>query len=213
MITACLITRPEHDDTTYYLSKWSENIITFANNKNIKIFDLHRDKANKIEVESRLKKSPCILVLLNGHGDYQLVAGHNNQPLIISGENEALLKSKITYAVSCKSAKQLCPKSIESGAINYTGYDEDFIFVYEPNNLSRPLQDETAKLFLEPSQQFVISLLKGNTIKESFERSRDSIKENLLTSLSGATKDTALARFLWWDLKHFVSHGNLDAKL
>lgn len=213
MTKTCLITRPEHDVTTHYLSKWSGETLSFAEEKGVKIFDLHRDKATKEEIESRLTKFPCDLVLLNGHGDYDKVTGHNNQALISVGDNENLLKSKIIYAISCRSAKILGKKSVEAGAKNYTGYDEDFIFVYEPDRMVRPLQDKTARLFLEPSQRFTSSLLKGNTVKESFERAKNLLNENLIRLLGSPASDANLARYLWWDIKHFVSEGNAEAKV
>ena len=42
-----LIIRPEHDDTTYYLSNWSKNTINFAQSKGIKVLDLPKKRANK----------------------------------------------------------------------------------------------------------------------------------------------------------------------
>jgi hypothetical protein len=212
-MSSILITRPEHDDTTYYLSHWSKEIIALADQKGIHIFDLNREKAVKLEVESRLKKSYPNLVILNGHGNDTTVTGHKNEPLISVGENESLLKSRIVYAISCKSAKVLGPKSIDAGALSYTGYDDDFIFMYDPNKISKPCSDETAKLFLSHSQRFTESLIKGNTVKESFSRSKNILRENLMKSLSSDSKDNALTRYLWWDLTHFVSHGDLNAAI
>jgi hypothetical protein len=48
----------------------------------------------------------------------------------------------------------------------------DFIFCHDLDKISRPLEDKTAKLFLEPSNQVAISLLKGNTSGRSSERSK-----------------------------------------
>jgi len=210
-MTELLITRPEHDDTTHYLSNWSKEIIDIAENKNIKVFDLNREKAIRNNVELRLNKMSCNLTFFNGHGDFNVIGGHNNEPLIIGGENEGLLKSKIVYAISCKSAKELGPKSVKIGAISYTGFDDDFIFVYEPENISRPLHDNTAKLFLEPSQLFVKSLIKGNSVKEGMEKTKKLLADNFLKALN--SNDTNSAKYLWWNLKHFVSHGDVDAKL
>lgn len=212
-MTVCLITRPEHDDTTHYLSNYSKDVIEQAQKRGIKVLDLHREKATKSEVESRLTKSLCSLVFFNGHGSYNMVAGHNNEPLIICNKNEFLLKSKIVYAISCKSAKELGPKSVEAGAVSYTGYDDDFIFSYEPEKISRPLQDKTAKLFLEPSKLFMISLVKGNSVVESQKRTKALFKENILKLLGSDISDKNLLRYLLWDFRHLVSHGNLDATI
>ncbi len=209
-----LLTRPEHDDTTHYLSIWSKETITLAQNHRIKVLDLHRERATKSEVEGVISKFSPNLVLFNGHGNDNTIAGHGNQPIVTVGKNEEILKSKIVYAVSCKSAKCLGPKSIEAGAISYTGYDDDFIFVYEPEKVSRPLQDETVKLFLEPSNLFIDSLIKGNTIKESRKRTEDMFRRNIVKALGSTIQDDAsIVRFLWWNRRHFVSHGDLDARL
>ena len=60
-MTEMLITRPEHDKTTHYLSNWSKEIIDIAEGKNIKVFDLNREKAIRANVEVRLKKLSCNL--------------------------------------------------------------------------------------------------------------------------------------------------------
>ena len=85
MADTLLMTRPEHDDTTYYLSSWSKEVLEFAENKGLNVFDLHREKANREEVEKKLRKFSPKLVVLNGHGDEDTVAGHKNQPLIRAG--------------------------------------------------------------------------------------------------------------------------------
>jgi len=210
-MTEMLITRPEHDKTTHYLSNWSKEIIDIAEGKNIKVFDLNREKAIRTNVEVRLRKLSCNLTFFNGHGNFNVITGHNNEPIIIGGENENLLKSKIVYAISCKSAKELGPRSVNAGAVSYTGFDDDFIFVYEPENISRPLHDNTAKLFLEPSQLFMKSLIKGNSVREGMDKTKKLLADNFLKALNDNDRDSA--KYLWWDLKHFVSHGDVDAKL
>lgn len=208
-----LITRPEHDDTTYYLSQWSKETIELAESHGAKVLDLQGKKANKEEFNGKMKKFSPKLVMINGHGDVDLVMGHNNQLLIKAGINEELLKSKIVYSRSCKSAKVLGPKSIQAGALSYTGYEDDFIFIYEPELFSRPLKDKTAKLFLEPSNIFIESLIKGNDIKDSFERARSILKQNFNKAISTLEQDPTTARFLWWNLKNFVSHGDMNASV
>lgn len=210
MMAVYLLTRPEHDTTTYYLSNWCKETISAAEKKGIKILDLHQEKANKTEFESKMKKFSPNLVVLNGYGDENMVTGHKNQPLVVLHENEGILRSKIVYAISCRSAKNLGRKSVEAGAVSYTGYDDDFIFVYEPDKISRPLTDETAKLFLEHSKMFIESLVKGNNVGESFERSKRILKNNLVRALS---ENASAARYLWWDLKNFSSHGDLSAEV
>ncbi len=77
-----IITRPEHDPATRYLSHWSNHVIKTANKKNIEVTDLRKEKAIKKELEGRLRKINPTLVILNGHGDDGCVCGHNNEELI-----------------------------------------------------------------------------------------------------------------------------------
>ena len=205
-----LITRPEHDHTTHYLSNWSKEVITEAKSRGIVVLDLHKKRANKTEVTSMLSKQKPRLVIFNGHGGDNVIGGEQKEPLIIADNNEALLKDKITYAISCKSAKKLGPKSIDSGAKAYIGYDDDFIFVYNPNKISRPLKDNTAKLFLEPSNELTISLIKGNNVEDSCKRSKQHFQENIkkLLSSESTEEETSIARYLWWDMVHQVCHGD-----
>ncbi len=147
----------------------------------------------------------------NGHGDDNIVTGHKNEPLVIANKNDYLLKNKIVYAISCRSAKNLGREAVEKGALSYTGYDDDFIFCYESNKTTKPLEDNTAKLFLEPSLLFIKSLLKNNTVEESLNRAKDEMKNNLKKAYS--EEDSSSSRFLWWNLKHMISHGNQSSKL
>lgn len=208
-----LITRPEHDDTTYYLSTWSKKIIKTAESKGIKIFDLNRGRANRAEVVSMLSKQNPGLVIFNGHGDDDVISGHANEPLIQVGDNELLLKNRIAYALSCKSAKILGPKSIDAGARSYVGYDDDFIFFYDPNKVTHPLEDDTAALFLAPSNELIISLIKGNNVGDAFDRSQNSFKNNIkrLLSSEATAEETNMARYIWWDMAHQACCGNKKA--
>lgn len=208
-----LITRPEHDDTTHYLSNWSKKILDFAKKKGKKIFDLRRKRAVKKEVTSFLLKKDPEFVIFNGHGNNDFITGHKDEILIKVGENEHLLKHKIVYAISCKSAKTLGPKSITAGAISYIGYDDDFIFVYNKNKITNPLTDNIAKIFLEPSNELVTSLIKGNSTNKSYEKSQNMFKDNLKKLLTSESISSPAVRYLWWDMKHQVLLGDEEATL
>lgn len=208
-----LITRPEHDDTTLYLSNWCKESIKLAEEKGAKINDLHREKANKQEFERRIFKSCPEFIVLNGHGDENSVTGHKNQELISVESEDKILKLKIIYAISCRSAKNLGRRCIEKGTKCYIGYADDFIFVYEKEKISRPLTDETARLFLEPSKLFIETIIKNNSVKDSLERSKKKIQENFIKTLAGNEQETTLARYIWWNARNFIFHGDEEAKV
>lgn len=208
-----LITRPDHDDTTHYLYYWHNKTIEVAKSKNVKVLDLSKKRANKKEVNGMLSKQKPSLVIFNGHGNKDEVTGYNNESLIKLGENEKLLKDKIIYAISCRSAKNLGKKSIKSGTKAYIGYKEDFVFFFDANKQTHPLADKTAKLFLEPPQILSTSLVKGVPSGEAHKKAQEKFMSNIKRILSSeATKEeTTMARYLWWDLKNQVCLGDETA--
>ncbi|MBI3443520.1 hypothetical protein HY008_02530 [Candidatus Woesebacteria bacterium] len=201
-----LITRPNHDITTNYLFYWSGKIIDEADKKHLKIIDLKSKRANKEQFTKIINKTSPSIVILNGHGDNKSVFGFDNKDLISSGINESLLKTTITYAVSCSSAKDLGPACVRHGAKAYIGYTDDFTFMIDESKIAKPLEDNTAKLFLEPSNQVGISLVKGNDARTAYEKSQESFRRNirsLLTSESTSEEKETLP-FLLWDMRHQV---------
>lgn len=214
MEKSLLITRPEHDLTTRYISKWSERIIEEAKRKNIDITDLHREKANKNRVLGTLKKKAGIkmLVVFNGHGNTDMVTGHDNEPLVTK-DNAGALSAKIVYARSCQSAKVLGKDAVSNGSVVYLGYQEDFIFLIDEDKVMKPLEDVKAALFLEPSNHVIIGLLKGHSAADANSRSKNLFRKNLEKVLAGRTssEDRYAARFLYWDMTNQVCLGDGSA--
>jgi len=101
-----LITRPEYDPTTYYLSKWGEKIIKEAKAKRMNVIDLWRDKANRNRVIGILEKRDPKLVFFNGHGSENFIYGHNNE-IILKENDKKAVNSKIIFSRSCRSAMVL----------------------------------------------------------------------------------------------------------
>jgi len=215
MNKSLLLTRPNHDPLTNYLYYWCEKVIQQARKSRVKVIDLDKKRANRKEFESVIRKTNPSLVSLNGHGDDQTVTGFNNEVLIKARVNEQLLAEKIVYALACRSAKVLGPRSIKKGTKAYIGYDDDFVLMYNENKITRPLEDKTAKLFLEPSNMVLISLLKGNDAKTSHLRSKNNFKkkyQSLMTTESPQVDKEALP-WLWWDMNHQVCLGDQNAQI
>ncbi|HIH15563.1 MAG: hypothetical protein QT08_C0020G0032 [archaeon GW2011_AR17] len=210
-----LITRPEHDDTTYYLSHWSKQAINFAESKGIKVFDLNRENANKKKFEGILEKQKPDFVIVNGHGSSDTLGGHKDQILVQSHKDERILKGTIVYAHTCSAAKTLGPLAVAEGTTSFLGYDEDFIFFYDPKKITTPLQDPTARCFLEPSTEAISSLLKGNTIGEAQKRAKELFVKsiNKMISTEASEEDVSMIRYLFWDMRHLILCGDKDAKI
>ncbi len=206
MINTLLVTRPNHDPTTNHLFHWSSLVIKEASKKNINTFDLSGKKANKKNFTSYINKNQPHLIFLNGHGAEDKITGFNNETLIALGENETILSGKVVYARSCKAAKRLGPNCVKNGTLAFIGYKHDFVFQYSLTRITRPLTDQIAKLFLEPSNLVIIALLKGNNVKSSYQRSQKAMYKNLSFTLSSKATPTERysAPFLWRNIKSQV---------
>lgn len=203
-MTSLLLTRPRYELTTCYLYYWAKAILDLAKTKDIVVYDLKDDRANRKELTSFLiKKSPEV-VFFNGHGQGDCICGQNGEILLRAGENEELLRSKVVYALSCQTAKKLGPKAIAKGAVAYLGYNEDFVFFTRKERETRPQDDDRARLFLEPSNQVVASLLKGHSPAQAHQRSKEAFVKNIEDLLTGKLPEKYLVRYLFWDMRHQV---------
>ena len=147
MNNVLLVTRPNHDETTNYLSYWAKKIIVEAEKKNFRVLDLEGKKANPKDFSGRVNKINPEIVFLNGHGSPDVISGHDNIPLISVNDNESLLRNCITYALACSAAKKVGKSIVKAGSNSFIGYSEDFIFLHQVDKTTRPLEDKTAALF------------------------------------------------------------------
>lgn len=205
-----LMTRPEYDATTRYLSRWSEGLLTIARKKGILILDLHKEKANLKEFTSMVSRMRPSLIVLNGHGNQGCVTGHDNEILVQEGKNTELLGGKITYAVSCQSATILGRAVVNKTGTTYIGYEDDFVFTFSQSKVGKPLENDRAKPFMEASNQVILSILKGHSAQEASQRSKEAFRAHIIRLLSSqANPDARLdAQALWWNLKNQICLGN-----
>lgn len=210
-----LITRPFYENPTNYLYHWSEPVIHLAQKNGVVVYDLRGEKANKRELEGRLRKVHPRLVVFNGHGNKNAIFGQDNNPLIEKGVNETLLSGTIVYSRSCQSAKSLGKSSVQKGCRSFIGYKEDFILMFDASKITRPLQDKTAELFLEPSNKIITSLLKGHTASTSHLNGKLTFQKNIQKLLTSESKpdDSAAVRYLIWDMRQQVCLGDPDASI
>ena len=155
------------------------------------------------------------MVIINGHGSDDAVAGHDNNLLIKAGDNSFLLGNKITYAISCRSARVLGKEIAQNAETAYIGYRDDFILVYLEKYRTRPIEDKVAGLFLNPSNLVVTALIKGHSVKESVSRAQQEFLRNIQKLLTSKVKsdDSSILRYLVWDMRNLTFCGDENKKL
>lgn len=215
MTNHILVTRPDHDFTTRYISAWAGEYIKLASAKGISVTDLRHNRANRKEFESVIEKRNPSFVMLNGHGNTDEVTGYNNKTLIKVGDNEALLKGRVTYAVSCQSARILGKKVGENLHTSYIGYTDDFIFLCLEKYRTKPLLDTLASFFFTPSNLVPITLLKGHTTENAVLKAKQEFSRNIksLSKSNTSSDEYSAIRYLVWNMRNLVAYGDLDKKI
>jgi hypothetical protein len=210
-----LVTRPNHDRTTRYISAWAEEVLRVAQAKGDAIFDLCGKRANKAEVVSVAKKRKPNLVFLNGHGNADHVTGQDGELLVSIDSNPDLFPDAIVYALACRAGYALGPVCVTSGTRAFIGYKDDFVFLITPEHRTRPLEDKTAALFLEPSNQVIVSLLRSHTASDAQASARKAFYRNIQKLMTSETSahDSSAVRFLLWNARNLVCCGDGQSHL
>jgi hypothetical protein len=212
MLKVVVATNPAHDRITEYLDAFFDDVIKkIEKNSNIIFFELKGSAANKEELTKFIEKKNPHLVLINGHGSYDSVAGFEKGVLIKCNDNEELLKNRIVHSLSCDSGKELGPKCVSIGTLAFIGFQEEFKMVHlNKETKAEKRNDEIAKLFLGPAFEAVLALIDGKTVASSFEQSQGLYKNNLKLVLASndTNLNTGVASRLYHDWKHHVCLGN-----
>lgn len=210
-MASVLITRPNHDLPTIYLFRWSEALIDLAKKKLFTVLELNGDKADRVTFEKYLKVNRPVFIFLNGHGTVDDVRGIDNEIIVDKNTNGNDIQGAIIYARSCDAGVNLGKTLCALGAKVFIGYDRPFSVITSNWCNSRPLEDNMAKLFLDPSNLLVSTILKGNTVGEANERSKIEMKRNIYHLITEG--DTSSATYLYNNLLGQVLFGDRNARI
>lgn len=210
-----IITMPRYDDVTEYFSQFSKEILKEAKGEDLPVKPLVGKEAIKSFFELVAEDFPYNLIVLNGHGTAEEVFGQDKKPLITEGVNEQLLAGRITYARACEAGASL-GKSVallnKDGC--FIGYELPFQFYGDITWAANPIKDNTARIFLGPSNAIPIALIHGKTASEAHENAKRMMLKNLNKVLRNIDKDSlAIAEALWSNYDGQVLLGNGNASL
>lgn len=209
-----LMTLPQSDEVTEYLYAFSREIISVANSKEIPIVLLERENAIKNKFESELRPNNK-LIIFNGHGSPDIIAGHKNETIIQKGINEYLLNEKITYARSCYSAEGIgksVTKNNKKGC--FIGYSLPFVFYNDTTWSGNPSKDPIAKVFFTTTNRIPNGIIKGKSCEEAYEDSKKAMLKAIKRALIKGNKDSqSIAEALWNNYSFQTILGNGELKI
>lgn len=201
-----LITAPNYDMMTRYLSAWAGSYAEDMLAHNHQVHVLKEDKVNKTNFHGYINKNHPNVIIINGHGAEDRIAGHEHD-IIIESQDAGVFAGSEIYALSCKSASVLGKVAVSLGATGYIGYSQDFILVSQPSKSTHPIDDETAALFLEPSKVIAISLAKGHGTDIAYSRGVAAYNESIRKALNSDVQsdDDKYIPYLMWN-KQFLTN-------
>lgn len=209
-----LITLPRYDDVTEYLSEFSNSLFEEASRKGVNLMPIKDGEVRRSSFEKILRKFKCGMVFFNGHGSPSQIYGHKDEA-ILDEDNLKILNDKIIYARSCESGKKLGKMFSKNSKNNcFIGYKRPFKFLADKNWTANPSKDPVASLFLKPSNQVAISLMKGHTAQEAHENSKMHMLKSIKSVLrSGRREAFMISSELWNNFDGQVLYGDASAKL
>lgn len=210
-----VVARTKHDDNNRYLFYWSQEVIDSAAKRGLAVVELNNERANRKNLTDVICGKDPKFILLNGHGKPEFIMGHNDEKMIVLGDNHELLKSRIVYARACFSAGGIgktCEKMGEGSC--FIGYSHKYTFVADEHHISNPLGDPFAEPFRESSNIIPLTILKGNTVKEAMKRSEKAMRDNILKyETENVPGYSDIAFFLKWNMAIQVCLGDEEASL
>lgn len=209
-----LVTRPDYDDGTAYLSCYASIILKLAKKKDIEFKDFSGKDANAINVTKYIFRKDPKLLFINGHGDSKSLEGDKDEILFSVDEGLGLLKDRIVYARACHAGLSFGREMIKDNSGCFIGYRYPFSFWMSDERSSTPLKDKSAALFLNPSNEVVSCLIHGKTTQEAHEISKQKMVESMRKVLDLNEKKEPVAmellKILWTNYSGQVLYGNED---
>jgi len=161
--------------------------------------------ATKLPFSLALK--PSDFVLTTGHGENDIVTGHDEETLLEVGGSEEV-EGKFFKLVSCLSGEELGPDLIRRGASGFQGYTGEYLWLVDDAYIRVPWEDPYSKKALMPVVDGLNHLLDGGSNLEAYEIEVEGYKRAI------EDEEDELARsFLVHNLNHFICLGDPEARI
>jgi len=177
MSNSVLMTLPDHDDLTRYVSCWSSRLLAKTAERTGKgVIVSKGSSATRSHVESNIRSKNPRFVFLNGHGTADVVFGQGDEPIVKLGENEELLRGRIVHVLACDAGKSLGPGC---GAEAFIGYKGKFWLCMDKFSLLKPLEDRFARPVMVSALDAPNQMLKDMPPADAFESSQRLYQEQI----------------------------------
>jgi hypothetical protein len=214
MTKTLLVTRANSDAATRCLYAWSSLVLSQAQSSRYHVIDLAGRRATNSNLHKTITNFSPSIIFFNGHGTPHLIYGNGSHQLINCLDLNFRLSPSIVYARCCLTAQKVGPALIKAGAAAYIGYTQSFIVLSSKRFFQNYLDDQLAKIFLTPTNQIPLLLMKGKSAGTVHSRSRQLMRRQLRQVLKSRVKyHQQVAAFLWHNIKYQTLLGNPNAHI
>jgi hypothetical protein len=171
-----LIVAPKFDEVTEYTRKWVEEVREEIVKQNYQFVFLSNG-VKREDVENVLKREDVDTLIFYDHGNEDCLWGSLSEK-VIDTNNVDLLKGKVCYTLACLSGKKLGVEAWKRGCKVYIGYEEEFVFTIDEE-----------ELFKECANSGILKKLRDKVSwKEAFEYMKQKFNECIEKAQSFWTK-------------------------
>jgi len=139
--------------------------------------------------------------------DIIVAAGHGNSD-ILTGHKEAVVNGKVLKFLSCQTGNELGPDTINNGALSYSGYNADYVWVVDAEKWMTPWSDQFAAKSIMPVIDSINALLDGKTAKTAFDIEMEGYTRN-----ADLTENELIRSCLKYNRNNAVLLGDPEAKV
>ncbi len=216
MEKSVVITLPDHDIETTYVSRWSETITTEGKRRGLKVMPLISRRANRDVIEGIVAAQDISFFIVNGHGNEDVIYGYGDETLV-DRHNVSKFK-RIIYTIACEAARSLGKVAVSKNTKCFIGYTEKFVIIYDHTKTATPLKDELSKPFFDSTNRIPLSIMKGNNCAESVERARNAYEEWIVKVRNQVMEEHLpeqewILRALIWDSMSLKLLGNENSTI
>jgi hypothetical protein len=168
------------------------------------------DVGDKFEDAARAT-DPCLIIGF-GHGASDIWVGQyvpteERYSTLLTPANADLMAGRAVYLLSCLTAQELGPALVNSGAISYAGYNQEFTWV--GSETSSPATDLHAAPFGTAATAYPKELIAGKTVAEARDRAIAVFNEEIAKwEQSDDSYAREIVKWLLWDRDAFIVLGD-----
>lgn len=209
---AILLARPDFDPATLYGAYWIGVVGSKARQLGWQVTDLYKKEASSSNFRGGIEQQDPIFVHGVGHGNETMYSVEDEEITLTACQDDQIMKDRIVYLLSCRTAVELGPSMVSKGCFAYLGYRVDFTWIIMPPY--DPPTDMYGLSFMAATNAIAISILEGKTALTAYKKGVEIFNKEIdKWSKSEDVEASEMVHWLTWDRDGLVLRGEQSASV